>query len=116
MTWVRIPLRRSIIPIMPRKLERLSKLVKPSAGYLLCGSGVGACIAANKMQGVYSAICHDTYSAHQGVEHDDMNVLCLGAAHHRPGTGPRTCFGIFSGAFRWGMIPARSVTSGGLER
>lgn len=48
-------------------------------GILLCGSGVGACIAANKMKGIYSAICHDTYSAHQGVEHDDMNVLCLGA-------------------------------------
>ncbi len=48
-------------------------------GILLCGSGVGACIAANKMRGVYAGICHDTYSAHQGVEHDDMNVLCLGA-------------------------------------
>jgi len=48
-------------------------------GILLCGSGVGACIAANKMNGVYSAVCHDTYSARQGVEHDDMNVLCLGS-------------------------------------
>lgn len=48
-------------------------------GVLLCGSGVGACIAANKIKGVYAAICHDTYSAHQGVEHDDMNVLCLGS-------------------------------------
>jgi ribose 5-phosphate isomerase B len=47
-------------------------------GILLCGSGVGACIAANKLKGIYAAICHDTYSAHQGVEHDDMNVLCLG--------------------------------------
>ncbi len=47
-------------------------------GILLCGSGVGACIAANKMQGIYAAICHDTYSAHQGVEHDSMNVLCIG--------------------------------------
>ena len=47
-------------------------------GIVLCGSGVGACIAANKMRGVYAAICHDTYSAHQGVEHDNMNVLCLG--------------------------------------
>ena len=47
-------------------------------GILLCGSGVGVCIAANKMRGVYAAICHDTYSAHQGVEHDRMNVLCLG--------------------------------------
>jgi ribose 5-phosphate isomerase B len=48
-------------------------------GILLCGSGVGACIAANKIRGIYAGICHDTYSAHQGVEHDDMNVLCLGA-------------------------------------
>lgn len=47
-------------------------------GILLCGSGVGAAIAANKLRGVYAAICHDTYSARQGVEHDDMNVLCLG--------------------------------------
>lgn len=46
---------------------------------VVCGSGVGACVAANKMTGIYAAICHDTYSAHQGVEHDNMNVLCLGA-------------------------------------
>jgi ribose 5-phosphate isomerase B len=45
---------------------------------LICGSGIGACIAANKMKGVYASICHDTYSAAQGVAHDDMNVLCLG--------------------------------------
>lgn len=48
-------------------------------GILLCGSGVGMCIAANKMQGIRAAITHDTYSAHQGVEHDDMNVMCLGS-------------------------------------
>jgi ribose 5-phosphate isomerase B len=48
-------------------------------GILVCGSGVGACIAANKLNGIYAGVCHDTYSAHQGVEHDDMNVLCLGA-------------------------------------
>lgn len=47
-------------------------------GIIVCGSGVGACIAANKMKGVYASICHDTYSAAQGVAHDDMNVLCLG--------------------------------------
>ncbi len=48
-------------------------------GIVLCGSGVGACIAANKLKGIRAGLCHDTYSAHQGVEHDDMNVLCLGA-------------------------------------
>jgi len=48
-------------------------------GILVCGSGVGACIAANKVHGVRACLCHDVYSAHQGVEHDDMNVLCLGA-------------------------------------
>jgi len=48
-------------------------------GVLLCGSGVGASIAASKIPGVRAAVCHDTYSAHQGVEHDDMNVLTLGA-------------------------------------
>jgi ribose 5-phosphate isomerase B len=47
-------------------------------GILVCGSGVGACIAANKMKGIFASICHDTYSAAQGVRHDDMNVLCLG--------------------------------------
>jgi len=48
-------------------------------GILVCGSGVGACIAANKVPGIRAGLCHDTYSAHQGVEHDDMNILCLGA-------------------------------------
>lgn len=48
-------------------------------GIIICGSGIGACIVANKVPGVRAGLCHDTYSAHQGVEHDDMNVLCLGA-------------------------------------
>jgi ribose 5-phosphate isomerase B len=48
-------------------------------GIILCGSGVGASVAANKVRGVRAGLCHDTYSARQGVEHDDMNVLCLGA-------------------------------------
>ena len=48
-------------------------------GILICGSGVGVCVAANKMPGIRAAICHDTYSAHQGVEHDQMNVLVMGS-------------------------------------
>jgi ribose 5-phosphate isomerase B len=48
-------------------------------GIFVCGSGVGASVAASKIDGIRAAVCHDTYSAHQGVEHDDMNVLCLGS-------------------------------------
>ena len=48
-------------------------------GIVVCGSGVGASIAANKIPGIYACLCHDTYSARQGVEHDNMNVLCLGS-------------------------------------
>jgi ribose 5-phosphate isomerase B len=52
---------------------------KADRGILVCGSGVGVSVAANKIGGIRASICHDTYSAHQGVEHDDMNVLCIGA-------------------------------------
>lgn len=52
---------------------------KAERGVLICGSGVGASVAANKVPGIRAGLCHDTYSAHQGVEHDDMNVLVLGA-------------------------------------
>jgi ribose 5-phosphate isomerase B len=48
-------------------------------GVMVCGTGVGACIAANKITGIRAALCHDTFSAHQCVEHDDVNVLCIGA-------------------------------------
>jgi ribose 5-phosphate isomerase B len=51
---------------------------KADRGLLICGSGVGVSVAANKIPGIRAGICHDTYSAHQGVEHDDMNVLCIG--------------------------------------
>ena len=56
-------------------------------GVLICGSGVGASVAANKLKGIRASICHDTYSAHQGVEHDDMNVLVLGARVIGPALG-----------------------------
>ncbi len=51
---------------------------RAARGILMCGSGVGMSMAANKMRGIYASVCHDTYSAHQGVEHDGMNVLCMG--------------------------------------
>ena len=66
-------------PDFAEKLGRALQEKRAERGILVCGSGVGACIAANKLKGVYAGLCHDTYSAHQGVEHDDMNVLCLGA-------------------------------------
>ena len=66
----------------PDKARELGEAIQrgdAERGVLICGSGVGACVAACKMAGIRAAICHDVYSAHQGVEHDDMNVLTLGA-------------------------------------
>src|SRR3954468_4114882 len=66
----------------PDKAQELGDAIRNAdaeRGVLVCGSGVGASIAACKLPGIRAAICHDTYSAHQGVEHDDMNVLCLGS-------------------------------------
>ncbi len=65
-------------PDFAQKLGEAIQSGKAERGVLVCGSGIGACIAVNKMKGVYAAICHDTYSAAQGVMHDEMNVLCLG--------------------------------------
>ena len=66
----------------PDSAEKASKAILnglADRAIVICGSGVGVCIAANKIKGIYAGTCHDTYSAHQGVEHDNMNVLCLGA-------------------------------------
>jgi ribose 5-phosphate isomerase B len=66
----------------PDKARELGEAVldgRAERGVLVCGSGVGASVAACKIAGIRAAICHDAYSAHQGVEHDDMNVLCLGS-------------------------------------
>jgi len=81
-----------VIDIGPHSLDPLDDypdFAKPLAksvssgetdrGIMVCGSGVGASVAANKVKGVRAAVCHDIYSAHQGVEHDNMNVLCLGS-------------------------------------
>jgi ribose 5-phosphate isomerase B len=66
-------------PDFARRLGEAIVAGEADRGILICGSGVGASVAANKIRGIRSAVCHDTYSAHQGVEHDDMNVLTLGA-------------------------------------
>ena len=66
-------------PDFARAIGKVLQEEKAGRGILVCGSGVGACVAANKMSNVRAGLCHDTYSAHQGVEHDDINVLCLGA-------------------------------------
>jgi len=66
----------------PDKARELAERIlsgEAERGVLICGSGVGASVAANKLPGIRAAVCHDAYSAHQGVEHDDMNVLCLGS-------------------------------------
>src|SRR4051812_36061993 len=66
----------------PEFAKRVGEAVlsgKAERGILVCGSGVGASIASNKIPGIYAGLCHDTYSAHQGVEHDNMNVICVGS-------------------------------------
>ncbi len=66
----------------PDKAREIGEAIlggEAARGVLVCGSGVGASVAASKLAGIRAAICHDVYSAHQGVEHDDMNVLCLGS-------------------------------------
>lgn len=66
-------------PDFSKAVGEAIKDAKAERGVLICGSGVGASVAANKIPGIRAAVCHDTYSAHQGVEHDDMNVLVLGS-------------------------------------
>lgn len=70
-------------------------------GIVVCGSGVGVSVAANKIPGIRAAVCHDTYSAHQGVEHDDMNVLCIGGRI----IGPELAFEIIESFLRARYVP-----------
>jgi ribose 5-phosphate isomerase B len=66
-------------PDFAEKVGIAVKTGQAPRGIVICGSGVGVCVAANKIPGIRAGMCHDTYSAHQGVEHDDMNVLVMGA-------------------------------------
>ena len=66
-------------PDFAEKIGQALREGRADRGVLICGSGVGASVAANKIPGIRAGLCHDTYSAHQGVEHDDMNVLVFGA-------------------------------------
>jgi len=66
-------------PDIARQVAAAIRERRADRGILVCGTGVGACIAANKISGIRAAVCHDAYSAHQAVEHDDVNLLCLGA-------------------------------------
>jgi ribose 5-phosphate isomerase B len=71
-------------------------------GILICGSGVGASIAANKIKGIRACLCHDIYSATQGVEHDDMNVLCLGGLIVGQALAQKLLYGFLSAEFNGG--------------
>jgi len=66
-------------PDIGRKVARAVTSGEAERGLMVCGTGVGAAIAANKVKGIRAAVCHDVHSAHQSVEHDDVNVMCLGA-------------------------------------
>jgi RpiB/LacA/LacB family sugar-phosphate isomerase len=84
-------------PDLARNVGMAIRSGQAERGVLVCGSGVGASIAASKIPGIRAAICHDTYSAHQGVEHDDMNVLCLGSEVVGPSLATELV-GVFVGA------------------
>jgi ribose 5-phosphate isomerase B len=84
----------------PDKAREVGEAIRSGSaerGIIVCGSGVGASVAACKLTGIRAAICHDVYSAHQGVEHDDMNVLCLGSEVVGPSVA-RELVGAFLGA------------------
>ena len=72
---------------------------KAERGIAVCGSGVGACVTANKFKGVYASVCHDTYSARQGVEHDGLNVLCLGGRIIGPELAKELVFSFLSATY-----------------
>jgi ribose 5-phosphate isomerase B len=104
----------------PDKALELGRAIqdgRAERGVLVCGSGVGASVAACKMTGIRASVCHDSYSAHQGVEHDDMNVLCLGSEIVGPSLAVELVTGFLNATFNGGdRYVARLVKVAAMER
>ena len=104
-------------PDKARELGESLQHERAERGILVCGSGVGAAVAACKMTGIRAAICHDVYSAHQGVEHDDMNVLCLGSEVIGPSVARELVQAFLNAAFDGGeRYVARLLKVAEMER
>jgi len=104
-------------PDKAREIGEAIQRGEAARGILVCGSGVGAAVAACKLTGIRAAICHDTYSAHQGVEHDDMNVLCLGSEVVGPSLARELVDAFLNAAFDGGeRYVARLLKVADLER
>src|ERR671936_508439 len=95
--------RRVDYPDKAREVGEAIQGGEAERGVLVCGSGVGAAVAACKMTGIRASICHDSYSAHQGVEHDDMNVLCLGSEVVGPSLARELVAGFLHAEFNGGQ-------------
>jgi ribose 5-phosphate isomerase B len=104
----------------PDKALELGRAIqdgRAERGVLVCGSGVGASVAACKLTGIRASVCHDSYSAHQGVEHDDMNVLCLGSEIVGPSLARELVTGFLNATFNGGdRYVARLAKVAAMER
>ena len=104
----------------PDKALELGRAIqdgRAERGVLVCGSGVGASVAACKLTGIRASVCHDAYSAHQGVEHDDMNVLCLGSEIVGPSLARELVTGFLNATFNGGdRYVARLVKVAAMEK
>jgi ribose 5-phosphate isomerase B len=104
-------------PDKAREIGEAIQQGRAERAVLVCGSGVGAAVAACKMTGIRASVCHDTYSAHQGVEHDDMNVLCLGSDVVGPELAPELVKAFLNATFNGGeRYVARLLKVAEMER
>jgi ribose 5-phosphate isomerase B len=104
-------------PVKAREVGQAIQDGRAERGVLVCGSGVGASVAACKLAGIRASVCHDAYSAHQGVEHDDMNVLCLGSEIIGPSLAAELVNGFLNATFNGGeRYVARLAQVAELER